>query len=354
MNQQLAVIDANVQPHFRKNGEIRRYLPASYRSRAIPDVEQQWYQAPGGDYRADLYGDHYPGSDIDTVCKHLFDDSGVDIAILNPLTRGNIADYTLNSRICAATNDWLVERWLDADSSGRFLGTIRVNPEDPRGAVEEINRLANHPKMVQVGIPMQSREPYGKPMFEPIWEAAAAHGLPVAVHVNGGNGVDRAPTFAGHALTYPGYAAFMPLNYFVHLSTLIIEGVFGRNPALRFVFSDGGYDILTPLMWRLDSFWMSMRDQTPWVDRLPSEYLAAHVRFCSSSIDGPTEPHQAERWMGFTDLADLLMYGSSYPHWSTGAPQDATIGLNPEQSEKVLWRNARDLYVLPAALDFHR
>ena len=136
---------------------------------------------------------------------------------------------------------------------------------------------------------MQSREPYGKPMFEPIWEAAAAHGLPVAVHINGGNGVDYAPTFAGHAHTYPGYAAFMPLNYFVHLATLIVEGVFGRHPGLKFVFADGGYDILTPLMWRLDTFWLSMRDQTPWVDRYPSEYLPGHVRFCSSAFDGPTD-----------------------------------------------------------------
>ena len=63
-----------------------------------------------------------------------------------------------------------------------------------------------------------------------------------------------------------------------------------------------------------------MRDQTPWVDRYPSEYLRDHVRFCSSAFDGPTDASQAERWMDFTDKADLLMYGSSYPHWSTVEP----------------------------------
>ena len=108
------------------------------------------------------------------MARHLFDENGADYAILNPLTRGNIADYLLNSRICAAVNDWLLDRWLDPDTSDRFRGTIRVNPEDVKGAVAEIERLADHPKMVQVGVPMQSREPYGKPMFEPIWEAAAA------------------------------------------------------------------------------------------------------------------------------------------------------------------------------------
>ena len=338
------IIDANVQPHFRHNAEIRRYLAPTHAMRAIPDVEQQWYQAPRGDYREDLYGDHYPGSDPATVARHLFEDAGVDVAILNPLTRGNIADYLLNSRICAAINDWQVDRWLDADVTGRFRGTIRVNPEDPKGAVEEITRLAQHPKMVQVGIPMQSREPFGKPMFEPIWEAAAAHGLPVAVHVNGGNGVDHAPTFAGHAHTYPGYAAFMPLNYFVHLATLIVEGVFGRHPGLRFVFADGGYDVLTSLMWRLDSFWISMRDQTPWVDRPPGEYLVEHVRFCSSSLDGPTDRQQMQQWMAISGTADLLMYGSNYPHWSASTPADVVSGMNDEQAERVLWRNAAELY----------
>lgn len=193
---------------------------------------------------------------------------------------------------------------------------------------------------------MQSREPYGKPMFEPIWEAAAAHGLPVAVHINGGNGVDHAPTFAGHAHTYPGYAAFMPLNYFVHLATLIIEGVFGRLPDLKFVFTDGGYDILTPLMWRLDTFWLSMRDQTPWVDRYPSEYLPGHVRFCSSAFDGALEPGQTQRWIEFSGKSDLLMYGSSYPHWSTSSPETAAVGLDATQRDQVLWRNASELYGL--------
>jgi len=100
------VIDAGVQPHFRYNAEIRRYLSPTHKLRSIPDVEQQWYQAPGGDYRQDLYGDGYPGSDPDTLARHLFTEGGVDYAILNPLTRGNIADYLLNSRICAAVNDW--------------------------------------------------------------------------------------------------------------------------------------------------------------------------------------------------------------------------------------------------------
>jgi predicted TIM-barrel fold metal-dependent hydrolase len=45
------------------------------------------------------------------------------------------------------------------------------------------------------------------------------------------------------------------------------------------------------------------------------------------------------------------MYGSSYPHWSTSAPDDVVAGLNDAQREKVLWRNASDLYGVAAATE---
>jgi predicted TIM-barrel fold metal-dependent hydrolase len=72
------------------------------------------------------------------------------------------------------------------------------------------------------------------------------------------------------------------------------------------------------------------------------------VRFCSSAFDGPTDVSLAERWLDFTEKADLLMYGSSYPHWSASKPEDVVAGLNDAQREKVLWRNASDLYGVAA------
>jgi predicted TIM-barrel fold metal-dependent hydrolase len=46
------------------------------------------------------------------------------------------------------------------------------------------------------------------------------------------------------------------------------------------------------------------------------------------------------------------MYGSSYPHWSTTGPDAVVAGLNDEQREKVLWRNASDLFgVAPAEVE---
>jgi uncharacterized protein len=334
-------IDSSVQPFFQSDQELRAYLPEAFKSRGMPDIESVWYQAPGGDYHPDLYGDGNPGSNVTKTIADVFADDQVDIAVLNPLTRGNIPDFILNSEICAATNRWLAETWLTADD--RLRGTIRVNPEDVEGAVAEIERWADDERMVQVGVPLQSREPYGKPQFRPIWEVAAARGLPVAVRINGGAGIDFPPTLAGHARTYPHYISCAPLNFFIHLANLIIEGCFDRISGLQFIFADGGADAVAPLMWRLDSQWTPLRDQTPWVEKRPSEYLRDHVRFCTRKWEGPGEALGAE-WLNGTETEDLLMYASNYPFWYWRPLGVSVDGLTSEQREKVAGGNAANTY----------
>lgn len=368
---QQSFIDINVQPFFRTNSEILEYLPKQYQTRSIPDVEPIWYQAPGGDYvsaksdtntethSSDTNSGGNPARDPELVTEFLFEQQNAELAILNPLSRGNNPDYRLNNAICSATNDWLTQRWLDeGNRHGRFRGTIRVNPEDPAHAVKEIERFSDHPQMVQVGIPLQSREPYGKPQFMPIWEAAATYSLPVAVRIAGGVGIDYPPTPAGHPRTYAQYVAFMPLNYFYHLSSLIAEGVFDRIPNLKFVFADGGIDILAPLSWRLDTIWYAARDMTPWLTQFPSQYLSKHVRFCFNRLDGPNDdtaddgvsndPSIVDRWMRILDHDSLLMFGSSYPYWYYARPADLPMAISSDSRAKILRDNAVALY------DLHR
>jgi predicted TIM-barrel fold metal-dependent hydrolase len=110
------------------------------------------------------------------------------------------------------------------------------------------------------------------------------------------------------------------------------------------VFADGGLDILTPLIWRLDTFWRSFRDQTPWVTEMPTAYLKDHVRFCFSKLEGPFEAAIAAEWFKQIGKEDLLMFASNYPHWSWAKPRDLPEGLSEQQRQKVLYANARELY----------
>jgi predicted TIM-barrel fold metal-dependent hydrolase len=346
------IVDASAHIFFKTNAEIRDYLHEPFKSRGIPDVEMDWYGAPGGEY-AERYhsgsGDG-PGSDPATVGRHLFEEQGVDIAILHPMTRGNVPDRHLASAIAAAYNDMLATRWLSDETYGeRFRGTIRVCPDDVDGAIRELDRWADHPRMVQIGVPLQSNDLYGKPQYMPLWREAAARGLPVAVHIETGTGVTNPPTPNGHARTYAHYAAFMALNYLYHLMNMIAEGVFESLPDLKVVWADGGADLLTPSIWRMDVFGRPHLEQTPWAPQIPSAYLAGHVRFVHSNLDGAGTAEIAAEWLQMTGKTNLIMYGSSYPHWSALEPDSIPPDLTNAQRERLLWRNADDLYGLGLA-----
>ncbi len=348
------VVDASVHVFFQGNAEIRDWLREPFKSRGVPDVETGWYQAPDGEYAPDIRAqtDGYPGSDPRQVGRHLFEERGVDVAILHPMTRGIIPDRHLGTAICAAHNEMLVQRWLDDEVYGeRFRGTIRVDPQDIEGGLKEIDRWSDHPRMVQIGIPLQSREPFGKPQFWPLWEEAERRGLPVAVHIElGANHVAFPPTPSGHTRTYAQYAAFMPLNYLYHLLNMIPEGVFERFPDLKFIWADGGADMLTPFIWRMDTFGRPHIEQTPWAPKLPSAYLPDHVYFVESNFDGLRQPEADAEWLELTGKSDMIVFGSSYPHWNMTEASSVSPDLTDEQRQKILWQNADKLYGLGLGL----
>jgi predicted TIM-barrel fold metal-dependent hydrolase len=348
----VGTIDACVHPQGRRADELREYMPDPWRSRPFPGPHRFLYPAPTGDPPFGEFlprsrpADGLPGSDPAFVSEQL---SELDIgrAILLPLTRGLLADIDLGSAICSATNDWLAKNWLEGPQSDpRFLGSIRVNPADPEGAVTEIERWAGHPKMVQIAVPMEAHRPYGQRNYSKIWESAARLGLPVAVHSDGGAGVDFWPTPAGYPRHYIEYSTLASVNFFYHLSSLIAEGVFERMPRLRFVFADGGHDLLMPLMWRMDMDWPMVRSETPWVTKRPSEYLASHVRFCTSRLEGPRDGRQLAEWLTASEAGELLMFASNYPHWTTMSPSDLLTGAESEGRHRLLAGNAMDFYGL--------
>ncbi|HME47519.1 amidohydrolase family protein [Mycobacterium sp.] len=348
------LVDASVHIFFKSNQDLRGVLREPFRSRGFPDYEKDWYGAPGGEYAKGTRGPDrgYPGSDPDVVAAQLFDERGVDVAVLHPMTRGIMPDRHLGTAIAAAHNEMMVSRWLESAEYGdRFRGTIRVNPDDIAGALREIDKWAGHPRVVQIGVPLQSRELYGKPQFWPLWEAAAAANLPVAAHIEMGEGIAFPVTPSGKTRTYEQYLGFMSLNYLYHLMNMIAEGVFERTPNLKFVWADGAADLLTPFIWRMDCFGRPHLEQTPWAPRIPSDYLPGHVYFVHGSLDGPGDTEFAGEWFGFTHKEDMVMFGSSYPHWHAGDPA-VPAAFSAEQRDKLCWRNAAELYGIdiPAVL----
>ena len=84
--------------------------------------------------------------------RELREQTGVDVAVLHPMTRGIMPDRHLGTALAAAHNEMMVTRWLDHPQLGeKFRGTLRVNPDDVAGALREIDKYRNHPRIVQLG-----------------------------------------------------------------------------------------------------------------------------------------------------------------------------------------------------------
>jgi predicted TIM-barrel fold metal-dependent hydrolase len=347
------LVDASVHIFFPSAGDLRDSLAEPFASRGYPDPDVAWFAPPGPRYAdgTESPGGTHPGSDPDTVGKAILADRGFDFAVLHPMSAAAILpDWHLGSAILAATNRMMVERWLDSGSyADRFLGTIRVNPNDIDGAVREIGRWRDHPRVVQIGLPMQTQQPYGRSYYKPLWRAACDAGLPVAVHLEMGVGITHPPTPSGITRTYSHHVGYQPMTYVWHLLNMIAEGVFEEFPDLKVIFADGAEDMLTPFMWRMDTFGRPHLEQTPWSPAIPSSYLPEHVYFVHGRLDGPGDADFAGEWLRMTGKENMLLFGSSYPDWQLVSPDDLPSAWSDEQRAKVLGGNAAGLYGLRVA-----
>jgi predicted TIM-barrel fold metal-dependent hydrolase len=362
---ELAVVDCDVHPHWRNGfGDLEPYLSEAWKKRLGIGHAEAWakevyashvsvpknvlYANPVGVMRRDTVPEDgsVPCGDPAFVAGDHLDALGIDRAILvggSVLGLGGLPDADLASVVASAHNDWLSEVWLEADP--RYRGSLVVAPQDPQQAAAEIDRAGDRPGFVQVQLPLLNVL-MGDRYYFPIYEAAERHGLPVAVHPNSIDGIfAKGPTLAGGVYTY--YTEWhTALSQVFHGNTisLVCQGVFERFPGLKIVICEGGVAWLLDVMWRLDKDWRSLRDEVPWLTRLPSEYIVDHVRLTTQPFVEPEKRSHLHALLEIVHAEKTLLYSSDYPHWDFDHPERALAGVPDETRSRVLSGNARDLY----------
>ena len=347
------LVDCDIHLAPRSDEELLEHVPAGLRAR-IGDgrtlATRTVYLPFGNPARLDAYGDDGlpPGSDPDLVKRQLFGDERADFGIIAALV-GQGADPALNAAVCAATNAWQAATWL-AEEDVRLFGSIAVAVDDLAGAVAEIERWAGHPGFKQVLISHDTDRPLGHPQYDPLWEAASRHGLPVGIHFNDSHRLSLGATPLGHFRHYVTYHALThPLEYAAHIASWICGGTFTRFPELRVVLLEGGFLWHRPLIARLAHQWEAKRTRMPGAGKDPVRCVREHIRFTSQPIE---EADPARDVTGLLTLADgehVLMFSSDYPHYDYDNPLRALPpGLTDETRRRIMCENARELYGLPA------
>ncbi len=345
------IFDIEVHCSHARPEEVSKYLPQRYRER----FNQRYlglgmfnFDQRGGGLRTDgdVPGEEMFARDAATVRKYLLEPYDIEWAICTGqlYCLGILPDVDYAAAIASAYNDWMIHDFIPQDP--RFLVAISISPSDPAQAIREIERWADHPRVVEIMIPSASTIPLGNRFFHPIYEAAQACGLPIAAHTtNEGKGISPAPTVAGYPSRYLEFHTGLAANAIAQTASLVCEGVFAKFPNFQFLLMEGGISWVLPLMWQLDADWKRLKQEMPLLKEKPSDYLKRQFFYTTQPIEEPKSNtdllHLYEQVGGHTQI----MFSSDFPHWDFDNPFKILPGQTAaDLKRRILRENARRLF----------
>lgn len=91
------------------------------------------------------------------------------------------------------------------------------------------------------------------------------------------------------------------------------------------------------------------RRAAPAAGRDPLRCPRDHVRFASQPIEESEDPRDVASRLRLAKADRLLMFSSDYPHYDFDHPwRTLPPGLDREARDRIMWRNAVELYGLPS------
>jgi predicted TIM-barrel fold metal-dependent hydrolase len=134
-----------------------------------------------------------------------------------------------------------------------------------------------------------------------------------------------------------------------HLGSFIVHGVFEKFPRLNLVLVENGIAWLPWMLWTLDDAYADLRRESPWVKRLPSEYLREHLTLSTQPLEQTGRKEQLTELLEATGgVEDMLLFAADYPHWDTDDPAYIARRLPAAWGRKVFYENCRKTLRWPA------
>jgi predicted TIM-barrel fold metal-dependent hydrolase len=184
---------------------------------------------------------------------------------------------------------------------------------------------------------------YDDPMYDEFWDAVVDSGLPPSFHIlTSGTDTPFAPNIRGPKLN--SFMSILRGNQDI-VGTLVFGAVFERHPELRVVCVEADAGWVPHYMYRADHAYHRHRN---WLtagelSKVPSEYIRENVYLTFQ-----------DDWVAFrvAELmnVDRLMWANDFPHSDATWPDSQALltehaqHLSPDARERILCRNAADLY----------
>ncbi len=250
-------------------------------------------------------------------------------------------------------NDWIAD--FQAYAPERFVCNATLPTTGIDDAMEELRRIAD------LGLMTLQLEAYPSGSFtdptpddDRFWAAAVEMGMPINVHTQFffpvgdlGSRITAAGVAEGRERAKKMGLDIAAGSFPVILWRMMRSGVFERFPELKFIGSEVYAGWVPYYLERFDQ--SVIRNRRDWgLPMLPSEYFRQNVSVVY--IFDEIAAH---------DRYDIgvgnIMWGPDFPHSSSAWPVDYELGLeilqragtSPSECERILWRNAADMYKIP-------
>jgi uncharacterized protein len=293
------------------------------------------------------------GSDPGLLIRQALTERGCDRVVLGYhdglLSSGYPAPFTAREAVRAA-NDWTVERWLRHDP--RLYAHLLIVSSQPQEAAAEIRRLGDNEQFVAVALGANGLgRPFGHPVYQPIYAAAAELGLPLVLQAGSDSMADvpGAPTAISPPMTYAESRILSAQSLMPHLISMLMAGVFDLFPDLKVLVVGGGAAWVPSLLWRLDfNVKFTRRLEAPWMRMTSTEYFTRHVRLGTYGLEAPPRPERLAQVLRTVPSIDsMLIYTSGYPNDDGEPPEAIAVRLPAEWHQRVFRDNALAFYRWP-------
>jgi predicted TIM-barrel fold metal-dependent hydrolase len=303
----------------------------------------------------DLFpGSYDPAARVKEMCE---DETDAEVIFNGVATVWNgiklCPDKELSLACYKVYNDWIAE--FQAYAPERLVCNGTIPTTGITDALEELHRC------VKLGLRTVQLESYPSGSFsqptpedDRFWAAAVDLDVPVNVHTQfffpaGDLGSKlNAQGVPDHKLRAKSRGVDVDAGSFpVILAKMITSGVFERFPDLKFVGTEVHTGWIPYYLERFDE--SVLRNRRQWtLPLLPSEYFRRNV----SVVYIVDEVGAANRYdIGVANM----MWGPDFPHSSSAWPVDYQLGreileragATSSEIERIMWKNAADLYKLP-------
>ena len=286
-------------------------------------------------------------TDVDTDRFDFMEEQKVDLQVLS--YTAPVSDMVPAKEavcICRQANDILAG--IVSEHPDRFAAFATLPMADPAEAARELERCVReyHFCGALISGTWQGRF-YDDPVFFPVFEKAAELDVPISWHPEFPDAKiqehyylsDSYPLAAGMQFATAGFGWHLDVG--LHMTRLVLSGVFDKLPGLKFISGHWGETI--PAM--LDRMDQIIRPETTGLKKKISDYFHENIYYTPSGILSKDQLEYMVKVFG----ADRIIWALDYPYVPfEKCSADFLLGsdLTEEEKELIAYKNAEKLLKL--------